>query len=115
MFRLGGPTNTYVGTRGLEPQGPTSTSKENMTLRDLVTERQATAVKLAELDSQILLALAETRKPVQEDKLLTATEAARRLGISRVFLYEKARTGDVKSVRIGRAVRFRARDVEAVK
>ena len=53
-------------------------------------------------------------EPVQRNTdLLTADQAARRLGISRVYLYELARLGEVRSVHIGRAVRFKAADLDA--
>ena len=82
-----------------------------MKLSDLVEERRLAAVEVARLDAEISLALADRHQVVQQDNLLTAGQAAKRLGISRVFLYEKARHGEVKSVRIGRSVRFRTEDL----
>jgi excisionase family DNA binding protein len=83
-------------------------------LRDLVVERQKVAERLAALDAEITLCLAEQQRPrPTEEHLLTADQAAKRLGISRVFLYEKARLGEVRSIRIGRAVRFRPEDLDA--
>lgn len=44
--------------------------------------------------------------------LLTTTEAAARLSIGRSKLYELIAEGSVRTVRIGRAVRVPAREVE---
>jgi excisionase family DNA binding protein len=82
----------------------------------LITERQATATRLAELDAAILRAvLARQTAPDPEPAgLWSASRAARRLGISRVYLYELARTGALPSVKVGtRAVRFRPADLDA--
>jgi hypothetical protein len=70
-------------------------------LSDLVAERQATATKPADLDARIVLALAALHQSAvpQDRDLLTAAQAARKRGISRVFLCEKARCGEIKSVR----------------
>lgn len=47
------------------------------------------------------------------DKLLTATEVASILGISRSFSYQLIHRGIIPSVRIGRSVRVRPTDVES--
>ncbi len=51
---------------------------------------------------------------VHHDPLLTVGEAARRLHISRSFVYELVHRGLLPIVRIGRALRFRPEDVEAL-
>jgi excisionase family DNA binding protein len=83
------------------------------TIAELVRERQTTAERLAALDAKIMLAMATQMAPAPPSDLLTAAAAAKRLGISSVYLYELARTGELRSVRIGRAVRFRPTDLDA--
>ena len=46
-------------------------------------------------------------------KLLTPEEAATILHVKPHFVYEQARAGKLKSVSLGRYVRFRLKDVEA--
>jgi len=84
-------------------------------LKELVAERQACAVRLAGLDAAITLELAALHQSAvtQNRDLITATAAAKKLGISKVYLYERVRTGQQKAVRIGRAVRFRPEDLTA--
>lgn len=48
-----------------------------------------------------------------EKVLLTVTEAARRLSLGRATAYQLVRQGDLPSVRIGRAVRVPAHELEA--
>ncbi len=52
--------------------------------------------------------------PVHLEPLLTLLEAARRLHISRSFMYELIRKGVLPVVRIGGVLRFRPEDVEAL-
>ncbi|WP_083463230.1 helix-turn-helix transcriptional regulator [Prosthecomicrobium hirschii] len=50
-----------------------------------------------------------------EARLLSVAEVLATLGISKTNLYKNIiRTGRLQPVRIGRAVRFRSRDVEAL-
>ena len=51
---------------------------------------------------------------VRPDPLLTVPEAARRLHISRSLMYELVRRGLLPIVHIGRAMRIRPEDVEAL-
>lgn len=51
----------------------------------------------------------ETTTPM----LITADHVVALTGLSRTLIYREADTGDLPSVRIGRAVRFRPKDVEA--
>jgi excisionase family DNA binding protein len=44
--------------------------------------------------------------------LLKVPEAARMLNVSRTTLYELMRAGDIRTVRIGRAVRVPVRELE---
>lgn len=44
-------------------------------------------------------------------RLLDAAGVARWLGVSREFIYAKARSGELPSVRLGRRVRFRRETV----
>jgi len=82
-------------------------------LQELVAERQATAVKLAGLDAQIVIALAALHQSVvpQDTDLLDAKTAAKRLGISPVYLYELSRQKKIPCVRIGRSVRYKPSDI----
>jgi excisionase family DNA binding protein len=47
-------------------------------------------------------------RPTSEPLLLTVTQAAQRLGISRSLLYELLATGDIESITIGRLRRIPA-------
>jgi excisionase family DNA binding protein len=47
-----------------------------------------------------------------ESRMLRAEEVAERYGIKRNTVYEKARLGELPSVRIGRLVRFSPRQLE---
>ncbi len=81
-------------------------------LTTLVKERQTCATRLAELDAAIVLELAALHQAVPQDPdLLDAKTAARRLGISTVYLYELARLQKIPSTRIGRTVKFRPTDI----
>ncbi len=46
---------------------------------------------------------------------LTAEEAAERLGVSAGKVYQLARCRSLRSIKVGRSVRFKADDVEAYK
>jgi len=46
------------------------------------------------------------------DGLLTPTEVAERLGMSRPYIYFQAASGVLPSIRFGKAVRFHPEDVE---
>jgi excisionase family DNA binding protein len=46
---------------------------------------------------------------------LTAEEVAQRLGVSSDKVYQLARTKNLRSIKIGRSIRFKATDVEAYK
>ncbi|MCC7134114.1 MAG: helix-turn-helix domain-containing protein [Gemmatimonadales bacterium] len=45
------------------------------------------------------------------DRLFTAAELARHLGISEVTAWRYGRTGAINSIRVGRGMRFRETDV----
>ena len=47
------------------------------------------------------------------DKLLKPAEIALALGVSRSFAYHLIRSGELRSVRIGRSVRVHPQDLEA--
>lgn len=47
-----------------------------------------------------------------EDTLLDTRQVARRLSISRSYVYRLVRAGALPAVRIGRAVRVRPRDLD---
>ncbi len=47
-----------------------------------------------------------------DEKLLTAREVSEILQVSLAFAYELIRRGDIRSVRLGRAVRVRREDLE---
>lgn len=51
--------------------------------------------------------------PAVGEVLITVPEAARRLAISRSYLYQYLQRGRLPSVRIGRARRIRVADLEA--
>lgn len=51
--------------------------------------------------------------PATEPALLTVTEAATRLSLSRATTYQLVRCGDLPSVRVGRTVRVPVRALEA--
>lgn len=57
------------------------------------------------------------KKPVEDlletDRLLTAPEVARILHVSRTLIYWLIGRGDLPTVRIGHALRFRSEDVRA--
>jgi len=79
----------------------------------LVDERRDLMMRVTELDRLIALetaALHQSAVPQDRD-LISAPAAAKRLGISTVYLYELARLKEIPSVRIGRAVRFRLSDL----
>jgi excisionase family DNA binding protein len=80
----------------------------------LVDERHDLMVRLADIERRITLELARVHQSsVQQDQdLLTAKQAARKLGIAPVTLYERARPNEIPCVRIGRAVRFRTSDIQ---
>ncbi len=82
------------------------------TLTDLVAERKTVAERLADLDARITLAMIEQRAPAPATDLLTADQAARKLGLSRVFVYELAKLGTLRSVKLGRSVRFKPSDLD---
>ena len=46
------------------------------------------------------------------DRLLTAHEAARRLGLSRATVYRHARTGELPALRVGGSLRFDPAELE---
>lgn len=50
--------------------------------------------------------------PPDPDRLLTAAEVSRLLHISRSLLYDLIQQGDIPSLHIGRAVRFRWQDLQ---
>ena len=50
----------------------------------------------------------------EPDTLLSTAQVCRRLGIGRTTLHEMRRRGRIEAVTIGRAVRFRASDVDAL-
>jgi excisionase family DNA binding protein len=80
-----------------------------MIIKALVDERRDLMMRVTELDRLITLETAALHQ-VQQDRdrdLISAKQAAKKLGISPVYLYELARTKQLPSVRIGRAVRFR--------
>ena len=81
-------------------------------LQTLANERRDLMIRVAELDRLIAMELAAVRQSVHQDQdLLDAKTAARRLGVAKVTLYERARLGLIPSVRIGRAVRFKPSDL----
>ncbi len=85
------------------------------TLTELVSERKATAERLADLDSRIVLALAERGAPALEpDRLLTVPEAAERLDIKASYLYDLIRRQQVPSVRVGKFVKVQEATVRAI-
>ncbi len=51
-------------------------------------------------------------RPAVGEMLITVPEAARRLAISRSYLYQYLQRGKLPSVRIGRARRIRVTDLE---
>lgn len=53
-----------------------------MALTDLVVERQKVAERLTALDARITLCLAESRSVPEPDHLITAQQAAKKLGIA---------------------------------
>ncbi len=57
------------------------------------------------------------KKPVEDlldtDRLLTIVEVARILHVSRTLIYWLIGRGDLPTVRIGHALRFRSEDVQA--
>lgn len=55
----------------------------------------------------------ESRESNAPEKLLDATAVAELLGLHVQTVYEKARTGELPGVRIGRLWRFRPSDVSA--
>jgi excisionase family DNA binding protein len=46
-------------------------------------------------------------------RLLTAEEVAERLRVTKSFVYDQARAGNLPHVRVGRYVRFHADDIDA--
>jgi excisionase family DNA binding protein len=83
-------------------------------LTALVDERRDLMVRVVELDRLITMEQARVHQSaVQQDQdLLTAKVAAKKLGIRTVYLYELARLKTIPAVRIGRAVRFRSSDIQ---
>ncbi len=51
--------------------------------------------------------------PEQPTTLLTASEVATRLRVSRAYVYSVAREGRLRCITFGKAVRFDPRDVQA--
>lgn len=82
----------------------------------LFNEAQLEALleRTARLTAGILLAELDQRDDAPPDKLLTADEACTRLSISRTTLWHLRRRGTIAPVYLGRAVRFRASDVDAL-
>lgn len=52
-------------------------------------------------------------EPVANQVLLTIEQAAQRLALGRTTVYSLIQRGELKSVRIGRAVRVRTTDLDA--
>ena len=53
-------------------------------------------------------------RPAGSDRLLTTRQVCDLLHVSRSTLHQLRRRGVIEAVRIGRAVRFRARDIKAL-
>ncbi len=45
--------------------------------------------------------------------LLSPLQVAERLGVSRSYVYTAAASGELRSIKLGKALRFEPRDVEA--
>lgn len=54
----------------------------------------------------------DTPPPITADALLTTTEVAQLLRVSRTFVYTETREGALPAIRLGRAVRYRRSDVD---
>jgi excisionase family DNA binding protein len=83
-------------------------------LTKLVDERRDLMIRVTELDRLIALetaALHQSSSVTLDQDLISAPAAAKRLGISVVYVYELARTKQIPATRIGRAVRFRISDL----
>jgi excisionase family DNA binding protein len=52
------------------------------------------------------------REPFTEGRLLTATEVADLMRVSRMTVYRLIKTGEMPSIRVGRGYRFREEDVQ---
>ena len=52
------------------------------------------------------------REPFTEARLLTATEVADLMRVSRMTVYRLIKTGEMPSLRVGRGYRFREEDVQ---
>jgi excisionase family DNA binding protein len=81
------------------------------TLTSLVAERRDLTKRLADIEAAIVLELAALRQSAIPQDLIDAKTAARRLGISTVYLYELSRLKKIPATRIGRAVRYRPEDI----
>ena len=83
-------------------------------LQELLARRKDLVIALADIDAEITRSLVAGQQSAasQDQDLLTAKTAARKLGISTVYLYELARLKTIPAVRIGRAVRFRSTDIQ---
>jgi excisionase family DNA binding protein len=82
-------------------------------IQDLLAQRRDLVIRLADIDAEITSALIAGQQSAvpQDQDLLSAKQAAKRLGISTVYIYELARLKTIPAVRIGRAVRFRSTDI----
>ncbi len=86
-----------------------------MDIAELVSERKATAERLADLDAKITLALADQRAVAElPDRLLTVPEAAGRLDVKASYLYDLIRRQQVPSVRVGKFVKVQEATVRAI-
>lgn len=93
------PTRTrHSDTRGNEVEMAATTSDLAAVLAQLakVLVEQTPAPTATEPDA----------RPTSDQVLLTVEEAARRLGIGRTFAWRLVRSGDMKSVQIGRLRRI---------
>ena len=52
------------------------------------------------------------REPFTEARLLTATEVADLMRVSRMTVYRMIKTGEMPAVRVGRSYRLRSEDVD---
>ncbi len=88
-------------------------------IQDLVDERAACAVRLAELDRQIAHAMLAVHQDVQpehpDDRLLTVTEAAARLSVKASYPYDLIRRDVVPCVKVGKFIRVKLSTVVAIK
>lgn len=67
--------------------------------------------KLDELENKVTILTDKAGKDDQQEELLTTTQLASKLGVSRQTIWKLTRTGSIKSIQLGRSRRYRLTDI----